>query len=137
MPLDQAIAAEDATPVTGASGGRLYTFDSGEAGFFTKTSFYDTSEEVVAFDAQFTPEMAEHAIAWLRTQTDSPLTHLVITHPNPDKFNGAPAFQEAGATVIAFQATAAAIPGVHDYKGVLRRQRHVHRRDVPGPGHGR
>ena len=40
----------------------------------------------------------------------------MITHPNPDKFNGAPAFQEAGAAVIASQATADALPGVHEYK---------------------
>jgi glyoxylase-like metal-dependent hydrolase (beta-lactamase superfamily II) len=109
-------AAQSATPVVGAEGGALYTYDSGEAGFFTKTYFYDTGSEVVAFDAQFTPELAEAAIASLREQTDNPITYLVITHPNPDKFNGAPAFQAAGATVIASDATAEAIPGVHAYK---------------------
>ena len=93
--------AQDASPVSGAAGGTLYTFDSGEAGFFTKTYFYDTGSEVVAFDAQFTPELAEAAIASLREQTDNPITSLVITHPNPDKFNGAPAFQAEGAEVTA------------------------------------
>ena len=102
--------------MAGAEGGTLYTFDSGEAGFFTKTYFYDTGSEVVAFDAQFTPELAEQAIASLREQTDNPITYLVITHPNPDKFNGAPAFQDEGAEVIASEATEAAIPGVHEYK---------------------
>jgi glyoxylase-like metal-dependent hydrolase (beta-lactamase superfamily II) len=110
------VSAQDSSPVTGSDGGTLYTYDSGEAGFFTKTYFYDTGEEVIAFDAQFTPQLAEEAIASLREQTDSPITYLVITHPNPDKFNGAPAFQEAGAEVIASQATADAIPGVHEYK---------------------
>jgi glyoxylase-like metal-dependent hydrolase (beta-lactamase superfamily II) len=109
-------AAQHASPVAGAEGGTLYTFDSGEAGFFTKTYFYDTGSEVVAFDAQFTPELAEQAMAFLREQTDNPITSLVITHPNPDKFNGAPAFQAEGAEVIASEATAAAIPGVHAYK---------------------
>jgi hypothetical protein len=33
----------------------------------------------------------------------------VITHPNPDKFNGAPAFQAAGATMIASEATVEAL----------------------------
>jgi glyoxylase-like metal-dependent hydrolase (beta-lactamase superfamily II) len=110
------VDAQSATPVVGSAGGALYTYDSGEAGFFTKTYFYDTGSEVVAFDAQFTPELAEAAIASLREQTDNPITYLVITHPNPDKFNGAPAFQAAGATVIASDATAKAIPGVHTYK---------------------
>ena len=108
--------AQEASPVTGSDGGALYTYDSGEAGFFTKTYFYDTGTEVVAFDAQFTPELAEAAIASLREQTDNPITYLVITHPNPDKFNGAPVFQTEGAQVIASQATEAAIPSVHAYK---------------------
>jgi glyoxylase-like metal-dependent hydrolase (beta-lactamase superfamily II) len=110
------VDAQNATPVVGSAGGALYTYDSGEAGFFTKTYFYDTGSEVVAFDAQFTPELAEQAIASLREQTDNPITYLVITHPNPDKFNGAPAFQAEGAKVIASEATADAIPGVHAYK---------------------
>lgn len=107
------VSAHEATPEVA---GALYTFDSGADGFFTKTYFYDTGKEVVAFDAQFTPELAQRAIDYLRAQTDTPLSYLVITHPNPDKFNGAPAFQAAGATVIASQATAEAIPGVHAYK---------------------
>src|SRR5215204_1461027 len=110
------VLAQEASPVAGTAGGALYTYDSGEAGFFTKTYFYDTGSEVVAFDAQFTPELAEAAIASLREQTDNPITYLVVTHPNPDKFNGAPAFQKEGADVIASEATEAAIPGVHEYK---------------------
>jgi glyoxylase-like metal-dependent hydrolase (beta-lactamase superfamily II) len=110
------VLAQPASPVSGSEGGTLYTYDSGEAGFFTKTYFYDTGSEVVAFDAQFTPQLAEAAIASLREQTDNPITSLVITHPNPDKFNGAPAFQQEGAQVIASEATKAAIPGVHEYK---------------------
>ena len=117
FPLDvPTVNAQSATPVVGSAGGALYTYDSGEAGFFTKTYFYDTGNEVVAFDAQFTPQLAEAAIASLREQTDNPITSLVITHPNPDKFNGAPAFQQEGAQVIASEATEAAIPGVHEYK---------------------
>src|SRR5215208_6446511 len=108
--------AQEASPATGSEGGALYTVDNGEAGFFTKTYFYDTGSEVVAFDAQFSPDLAEAAIASLREQTDNPITYLVITHPNPDKFNGAPAFQDEGAEVIASEATAVAVPGVHAYK---------------------
>ena len=110
------VDAQPASPVAGADGGMPYTYDSGEAGFFTKTYFYDTGHEVVAFDAQFTPELAEQAMAFLREQTDNPITYLVLTHPNPDKFNGAPAFQDDGAEVIASQATMDAIPGVRAYK---------------------
>src|SRR5215207_9885194 len=72
FPIGHARAAQQASPVAGSTGGTLYTFDSGEAGFFTKTYFYDTGAEVVAFDAQFTPQLAEAAIASLREQTDNP-----------------------------------------------------------------
>lgn len=102
------------TPTSGS--GMLYTYDSGPDGFNTKTFFYDTGSEVVAFDAQFDPKLARAAIDFLREQTDSPITFLVVTHPNPDKFNGIIAFQDEGAKVIGSEETAAAMPGVHDYK---------------------
>ena len=41
---------------------------------------------------------------------------MVITHPNPDKFNGASDFKLEGARIIASQATAEAIPGGQAYK---------------------
>lgn len=96
--------------------GKVYTFESDGNGFNTKTFFYDSGAEVVAFDAQFTPALAEQALAFLRTKTQSPLKYLVITHPNPDKFNGLETFRKAGATVVASESTAAAMPGVHAYK---------------------
>src|SRR2546430_2474126 len=67
---------------------KMYVYESDANGFNTKTIFYDNGEEVVAFDTQFTPELARKAIDYLRTQTSRPLTYAVITHPNPDKFNG-------------------------------------------------
>jgi glyoxylase-like metal-dependent hydrolase (beta-lactamase superfamily II) len=96
--------------------GKLITFESDGNGFNTKTYFYDTGAEVVAFDTQFTRDYAAQAIAFLRTQTDSPLTYAVITHPNPDKFNGLTVFQDEGATIVASRATVEAMPGVHAYK---------------------
>jgi len=123
LPFAQHASAQDATPMpaaaagpAGANGGQLYVFESDANGFNTKTFFYDTGTEVVAFDAQFTPDAAEQAIAALRAETDNPITYLVITHPSPDKFNGMTAFQTDGAKVVASQATTDALPGVQDYK---------------------
>jgi glyoxylase-like metal-dependent hydrolase (beta-lactamase superfamily II) len=96
--------------------GALYSFESPAEGFNTKTYFYDTGKEVVAFDAQFTPQAATAAIAFLRTKTKNPITYVVVTHPNPDKFNGTGIFRAEGAIVVASRATADAIPGVHTYK---------------------
>ncbi len=94
----------------------IYEFESDGNGFNTKTFFYDDGKEVVAFDAQFTNETAQKAIAFLKTKTQNPIKYLVITHPNPDKFNGALAFQKIGAKVIMSNQSVSNIKTVHDYK---------------------
>lgn len=99
-----------------ASRGRIIEFKSDSSGFDTRTFFYEGENEVIAFDAQFTAELAKQAIARLRTYTSKPISWLVITHPNPDKFNGASVFKDEGAKIIASKNTADAIPGVHAYK---------------------
>jgi glyoxylase-like metal-dependent hydrolase (beta-lactamase superfamily II) len=92
------------------------TFTSDTSGFDTHSFWIDTGREVVVFDAQFTPDLANKVIADIRAKTKSPIRFVVVTHPNPDKFNGAPAFQAAGAKVVASESTAKAIGGVHAYK---------------------
>ncbi|MCB9743396.1 MAG: MBL fold metallo-hydrolase [Alphaproteobacteria bacterium] len=91
-------------------------FTSGAEGFDTHSYWVDTGAEVVVFDAQFTPELAEALLAEIEAATDSPVRYVVATHPNPDKFNGATVFQAAGAELVVSEATAAAMPGVHAYK---------------------
>lgn len=94
----------------------LYTFTSDQNGFDTHSYYLDTGAEVVVFDAQFTPALAQALVDDIRSHTDAPIRYLVVTHPNPDKFNGAAVFRALGASVVASEATAAAIPGVHAYK---------------------
>ena len=94
----------------------LATFTSDAAGFDTHSYWLDTGSEVVVFDAQFTEASAESLLASIRKATRSRIAFVVITHPNPDKFNGAEVFRRAGAKVIASKRTAAALPGVHAYK---------------------
>jgi glyoxylase-like metal-dependent hydrolase (beta-lactamase superfamily II) len=106
--------ATDSLPARTA--GRLIEFESGPEGFNTKTYFYEGRSEVVAIDAQFTPALAKQAIARLRTFTTKPIRYLIISHPNPDKFNGANVFQAEGARLISSAQTAAAIPEVQKYK---------------------
>jgi glyoxylase-like metal-dependent hydrolase (beta-lactamase superfamily II) len=96
--------------------GRIYIFESDANGFNTHTVFYDDGQEVVAFDAQFTENQAEQALAFLKTKTGHPLRWLVVTHPNPDKFNGIPAFKRAGAAVIMSEETAHHLASIHAYK---------------------
>jgi glyoxylase-like metal-dependent hydrolase (beta-lactamase superfamily II) len=94
----------------------LQTFTSDASGFDTHSFYLDTGREVVVFDAQFTEPLAEALLKDIQAHTTSPIRYVVITHPNPDKMNGVGVFQRQGAKVIASDATAAAIPGVHAYK---------------------
>ena len=94
----------------------LEKWTSDASGFDTASWWYDTGREVVVFDAQFTPALAAQVVAAIHARTASPIRWLVITHPNPDKFNGAPVFQRAGARVVTSRKAAAALPGVHAYK---------------------
>jgi glyoxylase-like metal-dependent hydrolase (beta-lactamase superfamily II) len=92
------------------------TFTSDGAGFDTHSFWLDTGREVVVFDAQFTEAVAKKLITEIHGKTQHPIRFVVVTHPNPDKFNGAGAFQAIGAKVVASESTAKAIPDVYAYK---------------------
>ncbi|MEZ4299943.1 MAG: MBL fold metallo-hydrolase [Polyangiaceae bacterium] len=106
----------DTAGETSQQEGSVGVFTSGPEGFDTHSFYHDTGKEVVVFDAQFTPDLAKKLAAEIQAKTSSPITYVVVTHPNPDKFNGASEFQKMGAKVVASKATAAAMPGVHAYK---------------------
>ncbi|HUJ63797.1 MAG TPA: MBL fold metallo-hydrolase [Kofleriaceae bacterium] len=99
-----------------ASAGTVHVFTSGDAGFHTNSVWYDDGREVTVVDAQFTPELAEQVVADVRAKTRSPITRVIVTHPNPDKFNGLSVFHRLGARSIASRKTAQAIPEVDRYK---------------------
>lgn len=94
----------------------VHTFTSGPEGFDTSTYWIDTGREVVVVDAQFTPELAQAMLDEIHAQTDSPVRWVVVTHPSPDKFNGAAVFQADGAELVVSASTARALEGVHAYK---------------------
>lgn len=94
----------------------IETFTSDQNGFDTHSFWIDTGAEVVVFDAQFTEDYGRQLIAQIQSKTKTPIAWVVITHPNPDKFQGANAFRALGAKVIASRHTADAIPGVYAYK---------------------
>ena len=102
--------------VGSATAGTLGTFQSDVDGFDTRTYWYDDGREVTVFDTQFVPTLTEAVVAKIRSATSSPITRVVVTHPNPDKFNGLSVLHSLGAISVASKATAAAIPGVHAYK---------------------
>jgi glyoxylase-like metal-dependent hydrolase (beta-lactamase superfamily II) len=96
--------------------GQLRVFTSDAAGFNTHSVWYDDGQEVTVVDTQFTPATAELLLAEIRKQTKSPVTRVIVTHPNPDKFNALSVFHKAGAQSVASAKTAAAIPVADAYK---------------------
>ncbi|MDX2010475.1 MAG: MBL fold metallo-hydrolase [Myxococcaceae bacterium] len=96
--------------------GQLHVFTSDDAGFNTHSVWYDDGQEVTVVDTQFTPAHAQTLVEAIRAKTKSPITRVIVTHPNPDKFNALSVFHALGAVSIASKKTAAAMPGVDAYK---------------------
>lgn len=99
-----------------AGAGQLHVFTSDASGFNTHSVWYDDGQEITVVDAQFTSAQAQALLADIRRQSASPVTRVIVTHPNPDKFNGLAVFHKAGVQSIASKKTAAAIPEVDRYK---------------------
>jgi glyoxylase-like metal-dependent hydrolase (beta-lactamase superfamily II) len=99
-----------------SSAGKLHVWTSDASGFNTHSVWYDDGQEVIVVDSQFTPAIAEKLIADIAQTTASPITRIVVTHPNPDKFNALSVFHRLGAKSVSSEATAAAIAGVDTYK---------------------
>jgi glyoxylase-like metal-dependent hydrolase (beta-lactamase superfamily II) len=98
------------------SAGQLGVYQSDSKGFDTRTYWYDDGREITVFDTQFVPALTEAMIAEIRKTSQNPISRVVVTHPNPDKFNGLSVLHKLGAVSIASKATADAMKGVHDYK---------------------
>ncbi len=98
------------------SAGTLGTYTSDAKGFDTHTYWYDDGREVTIFDTQFVPALTQAMVDQIRKSTASPITRVIVTHPNPDKFNGLPLLHKMGIESIASKATADAMSGVHTYK---------------------
>ncbi|HET9644034.1 MAG TPA: MBL fold metallo-hydrolase [Burkholderiaceae bacterium] len=111
------IAAVAALCVAGScQAGRLGVFTSGDNGFDTHTFYYDDGQEVTVVDTQFVPELTKAMVEQIRKETKSPITRVIVTHPNPDKFNGLSYLHSIGAKSVGSAATARAMPEVHKYK---------------------
>lgn len=94
----------------------VHVHTSGAQGFNTNSVWIDDGQEVTVIDTQFTPELAQALVADIQRQTRSRIARVIVTHPNPDKFNALAVFHALGATSIASRATAEAMPGVDAYK---------------------
>lgn len=96
--------------------GSLGVFTSDINGFDTHTFYYDDGEEVTLIDTQFLPSFTEAMVKEVRSKSASPITRVIVTHANPDKFNGLPYLHALGIESVTSAAVAADLPLVHAYK---------------------
>lgn len=110
--IAQLIALASSAALAGTLG--VYTSDSN--GFDTHTFYYDDGKEVTLIDTQFVPSLTEAMITAVKSKTNSPITRVIVTHPNPDKFNGLPYLHKLGVESITSEGVAREMPAVHAYK---------------------
>jgi glyoxylase-like metal-dependent hydrolase (beta-lactamase superfamily II) len=99
-----------------ASAGTLHTYTSDSQGFDTHSYWYDDGQEVTLIDTQFLPSLTEAMLKDIAQKTTSKPTRVIVTHANPDKFNGLSLLHAKGIISIASQATAQAMAEVNAYK---------------------
>ena len=74
--------------------------DAANGGDVANIGFVVGREAVAVIDAGTTRGVAEGVWRAIRTRTDLPVRHLILTHVHPDHTLGAPLFVEAGAEVV-------------------------------------
>ena len=67
--------------------------DEHNRGFTGNAGFVVTPAGVVVIDSLGTPKLGRRLIATIRSVTQTPITHLILTHNHPDHAFGAPAFR--------------------------------------------
>ncbi len=89
------------------------TFVSPVRTYATASYWIEGPEGLVMIDTQFLPKEGLQALELAEKTTGKKVTHAIVLHPNPDKFNGTEAFQKRGIKVLTAEQVIAAIPDVH------------------------
>ncbi|MFC6521843.1 hypothetical protein ACFQAT_21100 [Undibacterium arcticum] len=96
--------------------GTLGVYTSDQKGFDTHTFWYDDGKEVTLIDTQFVPQLTEAMVQQVKSSTASPITRVIVTHANPDKYNGLAYLHKLGVESITSAAVSREMPVVHAYK---------------------
>lgn len=70
-------------------------------GFMSNAGFVVTDEGVVVFDALATPVLAQSLLDTIRSKTDRPIRHVIVSHYHADHVYGLQVFKAAGAEIWA------------------------------------
>lgn len=80
--------------------GNAAVVDEHNRGFIGNAGFVVTPVGVVVIDCLGTPKLGRRMIATIRSVTQTPITHLILTHHHPDHAFGAQAFRALTDAVI-------------------------------------
>lgn len=72
-----------------------------EGGVGSNTGFIVGTDGVIVFDPKESVESAQQVLAEIAKITPKPVTHVIVSHSNPDHVKGLPAYK--GATIVAQQ----------------------------------
>lgn len=78
---------------------------SANQNFISNAGFVVTPDGVVVIDALGSPELARRLIAQIRKVTPKPLNTVIVTHYHADHVYGLQVFKEAGARIVAHEAS--------------------------------
>lgn len=78
---------------------------SANQNFISNAGFVITPAGVVVIDALGSPELARRLIAQIRKVTPKPLNTVIVTHYHADHVYGLQVFKEAGARIVAHEAS--------------------------------
>jgi glyoxylase-like metal-dependent hydrolase (beta-lactamase superfamily II) len=89
------------------------TFTSPAKTFSTANYWIVGPQATVLIDTQFLPKEGLLAFKEAERSSSKKVSHALILHPNPDKFNGTAMLQANGVVVQTSKQVLSAIPGVH------------------------
>ena len=107
--LPRCVAMGEVLPVTEvASGifvhaGLIEEPDMSNSGDVSNLGFIIGEDAVAVIDTGTARWMGEALWRAIRTRTDKPVSHVILSHPHPDHVFGAGPFAEAGAVVVAHE----------------------------------
>lgn len=102
-----------ASVVVGHDDPRVGTYVSKPWGFNTSSYWIEGPTSLVMIDTQFLPSAAEESLRWAEQVTGKKVSHAIVLHANPDKFNGTSVLQKHGVEVMTSDQVLALIPSVH------------------------
>jgi glyoxylase-like metal-dependent hydrolase (beta-lactamase superfamily II) len=87
--------------------GAASAISAANQGFNSNAGFVVTDEGIVVFDALGTPPLGEKLIEAIRSVSDKPLRHVIVSHYHADHVYGLQAFARQGARIWAHESARA------------------------------